>query len=93
MQYYECHITFENTDPDRTKTEILNLGWKYSRIDGDPVMGDGVKQYATKHYPKRLGDSVVLNNVERVSMLLSHLGVTRSKVELVLHDTKSFHVA
>lgn len=39
--YYECHITIESANKDKTKQAVEVLGWKFSAIDGDPVLGTG----------------------------------------------------
>jgi hypothetical protein len=89
-QYYECHITLED-DPDKVKIACRDIGWKYSRIDGDPVLGKGLKCYATKHFNYKLDESVVLELLNNAAdeMKLSGLKVTRRKVEKVLHDDRS----
>lgn len=38
--YYELHVTLTEPAPDHP-------GWHPSAIDGDPVLGDGVKHYKT----------------------------------------------
>lgn len=90
MQYYECHITIEG-DSAATEAVVNQLGWKFSAIDGDPVMGKGVKCYATKHFNAKLPAEAVADTVGLVADELRSLGcnVTREKVELVIHDTRA----
>lgn len=93
-RYYECHITMMG-DPEVVKAAVERHGWKYSRIDGDPVMGPGVKQYATRHYNERMGhDTVLTVLLETASRIGSVPGIeiTRRKTELVLFDDRSSKV-
>lgn len=87
--YYELHVTLEAAKQDwpRLKADVENLGWKFSAIDGDPILGPGVKCYATKHLhqsPEVWPESIV----RRAALALKQWGwtVTREKVELVLYD-------
>lgn len=92
--YYECHITLEAPTLPVLKNLIETLKWKYSRIDGDPVMGAGVKQYATRHYNARLPVEEVLTELHKTADKIAEYGfkVTRRKVELVLYDDRSSKV-
>lgn len=91
--YYELHVTFvEPGDFDRE----LPRPWKYSRIDGDPVLGDGTKSYATRQ-AKRDGSDQLPRLVAMLSDCAAYLStrgcrVLRQKVELVTFDTKEFEV-
>lgn len=90
--YYECHITL-NGDPKRIETAVKNLCWKFSKIDGDPVMGDGVKCYATRHFNARKSPKFVLMFMHDTADCLSRsFEVTRRKVELVIFDDRSSKV-
>lgn len=96
--YYECHVTFTDpnhtNEPDDSKTwaprEPKIAGWIYSRIDGDPVLGRGVKSYLTRQFKGRLPLALVVGNVEHVAAELALQGfhVLRRKVERVVYDTK-----
>lgn len=93
--YYECHITLEKIDRDIEQKSIEALKWKFSCIDGDPVLGKKPYSYATKHYPERLGTEYVNQDLTRTAQNLSALGhkVVRSKTELVVFDTKNYSCA
>jgi hypothetical protein len=90
--YYECHITMRG---GRAIVELLVKAehWKFSAIDGDPVLGDGVLCYATHHFKGTLDTVDVVNAMGIVADRLRDQGVEviRQKVELVVFDTKSAH--
>lgn len=91
---YECHITFKRDDAAKIKEALETcfepafLPWKYSQIDGDPVLGREVFFYLTTHG----------NDIERiltkmhgtVALLRSDYGVqaVREKIELIIHDKR-----
>lgn len=89
-QYYECHITMEG-DREKIEQAVNEIGWKFSAIDGDPVMGKGVKCYATIHYNNKVPVAIVINRVALTARALrkQSINVTREKVELVIYDTRS----
>lgn len=88
--YYECHVTFlypGYMDPK------LFFGWKFSQINGDPVLGDGIKSYLTKHFNDKTNSlESVINEVEHIATSLKIVGfkVLRTKVEHVVYDSKTF---
>lgn len=49
---YEAHITFTYDSQsiliDNIK-ELEDADWKFSKIDGDPLLGEGLKCYLTNH--------------------------------------------
>lgn len=89
MSYYECHITMKG-NPVVLKPQVEVSGWKFSAIDGDIDLGDGVKCYATMHYPARNMAEEVIATVKGYAGAYKFLGidVLRSKVELVIYDSK-----
>lgn len=93
MNYYECHITLDG-DKDRLDPLVRAIGWKFSAIDGDPVLGRGIKCYATKHYNARNSPHDIVNALLTAAQLLTNCGavVTRRKVELVIYDDRSSKV-
>lgn len=94
VQYYECHITLDG-DREQLQSDVEAINWKFSAIDGDPVLGAGVKCYATKHYNERLGQRDVVNLLLDAGNKLKKRGVTvtRQKVELVIYDDRSTKVS
>lgn len=93
--YYEAHITMD-TFPNVVYLEDLTkeLGWKFSRIDGDPNLGNGVKCYATKQFNGNMYKGDVLGKLLTAAAILEHQGarILRRKVELVLYDDRSSKV-
>lgn len=91
--YYEAHITMlaERPEHDYIKNKVEGLGWKFSKIDGDPSLGSGVKCYATKHFKSSLPKEQVLNELINTARNLNGLyaDVIREKIELVIYDTRS----
>jgi hypothetical protein len=85
-EHYECHITLQNVVG--AKEAIEKMGWKFSKIDGDPVLGVGVKSYATKHFPKSIGAGMAVSYVRDAATKLLDDGliVLREKVEVVIYD-------
>lgn len=87
--YYECHVTLVG-DREQLRKSVESTRWLFSCIDGDPVLGEGVKCYATKHFSYRFSTKEVVKQVQKVASELRALGcnVIREKVELVIWDTK-----
>lgn len=87
---YECHITLELTNIAYIEELIESMGWKFSKIDGDPVLGEGVKCYATAHFNASKNVSEVIEEMSHVAGSLHVCGykVIRQKVELIVYDTK-----
>lgn len=91
--YYECHITMEHPIEDREKVKraVETLGRRFSSIEGDILLGGGVKFYATRHYNHRKGYGAVLQALMLAAAALASQGAnpTRRKVESVLFDDRS----
>ena len=90
-KYYECHVTLIG-DANSIKPVVEELGWIFSSIQNDICLGEGIKCYATKHFScsKFSQDEViekVLATAENLR-ILDH-DVIRSKVELVVYDSRS----
>jgi hypothetical protein len=91
--YYECHVTMLG-DPETIRPHVESRKWKFSAIDGDPVLGEGLKCYATRLFSSRFKTEDIVNNLLNVADELSKQGcnVLRRKVELVIYDDKSSKV-
>lgn len=89
-QYYECHITMRGPAAE-IEPLVKAERWKFSAIDGDPVLGRGVLCYATHHFKKSLDTVDVIIAMGIVAARLQDQGVEviRQKVELVVYDTKT----
>lgn len=94
-QYYECHITLaiDSMDYVAGKDEekaVEETGWTYSKIDGDPDLGGGVKGYATRQFNINKPLQEVLDELDAISRKLQHSGVKviREKVEQVIYDRR-----
>jgi hypothetical protein len=87
--YWECHITI-GVSPLGSRALAEALGWKYSCIDNDPDLGEGFKEYATRHASTAVPFQDVVDALNRTSAIFKDMGfkVLRQKVELVMYDTK-----
>lgn len=90
-QYYELHITMLGV-PNLVKQVVEQIGWKFSCIDGDPTLGEGVKCYATTHLHSSLSLkevkhflNIATENLEIYSAA-ECITVLRKKVEFVVYD-------
>lgn len=95
--YYETHVTM--TSGTATKEHLKSIveahkGWRFSAIEGDINLGDGVKFYATKQFNGRFGTDAVINYLRLMADVLRNAGahVIREKVEIVVYDTRSSKV-
>lgn len=88
--YYECHVTFTSDQKylEQAKGLAALIGWKFSKIDGDPVLGEGVKCYLTTHYNARKSVDRIKRMLNAAHNDLENHGfkVLRKKIELVIHD-------
>lgn len=59
-------------------------------FDGDPTMGAGVRQYATKHFNTRVPQAQIWDEMQDNKQVLENAGlrVTRCKIEKVLRDER-----
>lgn len=90
--YYEVHITiFDDFSIGRDilKRTIEAQGWTFSAIEGDIILGKGVKIYATKHYNMRYSIATIRELLDiKAAALTCVIGakVIRKKIEHVIHD-------
>lgn len=89
-RYYEAHITMLG-DPAFIRPFVEAAKWKFSAIDGDPVLGAGVKCYATKQFSGKRGVTNVLKELEETAAFVhgANCEVIRKKIELVVYDTRN----
>ncbi len=93
--YYEMHVTMEGKATD-LKTLVQSMGWVFSAIDGDPVLGKGLRCYATlqistRKFSQEAAEAAVLKCGADLRAL--GVNVTREKVELVLFDRREKGIA
>ena len=88
-QYYECHVIMEG-DPKVIRPIVEDYSWKFSCIDDDPDLGEGIKCYATHQFNARMGVDTVRDVLRNVSHYFKREGikVLRNKVELVVYDER-----
>lgn len=89
--YFELHVTFVDNPALRRPRRS---GWVFSKIDGDPTLGPGVKAYWTRQIPEVRGLTAATNQVEARAQELRDAGFTvlRTKVELVVYDSRALSV-
>lgn len=91
-EYYECHITMLARDFAVAEMVTKTTGWTFSKIDGDPDLGEGVKCYATKHFNcDRMTKEEVIGALNDAAHLIacSMIEVIRRKVERVIYDDRT----
>ena len=91
--YYEAHVTMTG-DRSTLKAATEGVGWRFSAIDGDANLGDGLKLYATRQMNSKIGDDAAISILSEAANFLSSSGATilREKVEVVIYDTRSSKV-
>lgn len=85
---YEAHITFPRRDEETVKRLALSGRWKFSRIDGDPVLGDAVFCYLTS-YGRNYGSLKSAMDSEAQRARNHGAEVVRTKLEEILFDSRS----
>ncbi len=94
--YYESHHTFDIPQLNQslgfdTEEKIKYLasvhGMKFSKIDGDPLLGDKVYGYITCHAPT---EAMMWERWEALEEHLSFYGIMwiRRKIEHVIYDER-----
>lgn len=83
-EYWEAHVTFYS------QKELGYPTWKFSKIDGDPVLGKGIKMYLTKQFKGSVPIESILEEMRGVTKHIWDSGAEsfRRKVERVVFDTK-----
>jgi hypothetical protein len=76
---YECHVTTRVKYAPQAQQIADERGWKTSEIARDPLLGDDVYYYLTKHSPDAIG---LHSDMDGVSTLLQEAGceVLRRKI-------------
>lgn len=83
---FECHITIMGL-PRLVQKAVEEVGWSFSHIDGDPVLGASSFCYATNHYDELMEAKVALDSAT-VQLIGRNLKVLRIKIEHVVFDKR-----
>lgn len=83
---YECHLTFR-ADAARQVENQANGFWKFSRIEGDPVLGQELYCYLTGWSPYMgvMEDEMRI----KIDQVRSYgLPLVRAKIEHIIYDQR-----
>lgn len=83
---YEAHITLHRDDAARVQAFAPTVGWSFSQIDGDPVLGKQPFCYLTQHSDDLLALMGRMHGIVGLLTDIEHLDVLRTKIELIVHD-------
>lgn len=83
---FEAHITFPRRDASIVKELALTSAWKFSQIDGDPVLGTDVFCYLTSYGTEYLDLKMLMDNEAQRARNVG-AEVVRTKVEQVVFDS------
>lgn len=87
---YEIHVTYDIPldKIEEAKTIAKYFGWHTSRIDGDPLLGVGIKFYYTRH-----SNSLDMS-YNFINTLVDYIGyntqfkLLRTKIEQIIYDRR-----
>ena len=83
---FECHLTYNVADSALIET-FATEGWKFSAIDGDPILGAKPHCYLTCHHTDWVQMwSKMFNKVQHIREHGKE--PLREKIELIVYDTK-----
>lgn len=86
---FECHITCHIKDSEKVEEEsIFSKHWKFSKIDGDPLLGAKPHCYLTCH---SVGFKDIKEDMNTTAERLTSKGieVLRKKIEEIVYDSKT----
>lgn len=88
MPKFESHITCYIQDANKVMEVGEVLGWKFSKIDGDPLMGAKPYCYLTRYEPN---EKVLFSEMNAAEVMLKRemVPVLRTKIERIIWDTKT----
>lgn len=92
--HFECHITIANPDLIKGASRIelkevaINQGWKTSEINGDPLLGDKLWFYFTKHSDSYESLTIAMNTLENYLYHKYGIVIMRKKIEQILLDIR-----
>jgi len=88
MSKFEAHITMPRDKAEDVEKWAEISGWKFSQIDGDPLMGKQAYCYLTNYDTD--GKRLLMRTVTLGLNLQEHgIPVLRQKIEQIIYDTKT----
>jgi hypothetical protein len=87
---FEAHITFDREHADVIQNRMLHAAlrkWKFSKIDGDPLLGKKVYCYLTTHDKT---EEDIQFKVRQAISVARELGFppVRAKIEKIVYDER-----
>lgn len=86
---FECHITCNISDAAKVENAGKLTEWKFSKIDGDPVLGKKVFCYLTLHHKDLIAIRAMLSTMTETLRVFG-VEVVRQKIELIVFDTENY---
>jgi hypothetical protein len=87
---HECHLTYDVKDAATVESigVAADLNFKFSRIDGDPLMGAKPFCYLTAYHEN---PTILFGLMNAVALALEKVGISplREKIERIVYDTKT----
>lgn len=84
---FEAHIIFDGKLAPFVETLAKHTGWKFSKIDGDPYLGNGVRCYLTTHSADRVDLEQKMRAVVLAAAATGHKAL-RMKIEQIVFDER-----
>lgn len=87
---YEIHVTYDIPvdKVEEAKTIAKYFGWHTSRIDGDPILGAGIKFYYTRHTNSLDVAFNFINTLVDYIGYKTNFKLLRTKVEQIVYDKR-----
>lgn len=85
---FECHVTTTVAHAQEAERLAAAFGWKTSEIKRDPLLGDASFFYLTLH-DKSLTTIYAQMSHMAADLRAAGCDVLRSKIELIVYDTKT----
>jgi hypothetical protein len=87
---FEIHLTFEGSHAERVeqlqfKSDNVWRFWKFSKIDGDPVLGQGVRAYLSAYSFTKEGALTTIA-AAKANLEQEEIKLCREKIEQIVHD-------
>ena len=86
---FEAHITYDRKHASTIRIVAkVSTSWKFSQIDGDPVLGDKVFCYLSAHSADALALQMQMESVVNIVMQTHDVTPIRTKIEAILFDKR-----